>query len=110
MNDIQITSLQALAKVHKDLGARQALVLEYWRNAGPHTNTEIAHALHLPINVITPRIKELRSTELGSLVLEAGARRCQITGNTAKVWRAKHPELPPARDEKKVVANTAQLL
>ena len=101
MNDIQITSLQALSKVHKNLGARQALVLEYLRNAGPHTNTEIAHDLNLPINVITPRIKELRSQELGGLVLEAGARHCQITGNMAKVWKAKHPVLPPAREEVK---------
>ena|ERR1039458_3681198 len=98
MNDIQITSLQALAKVHKNLGARQALVLEYLRYAGPHTNTEIAHALNLPINVITPRIKELRSDQLGSLVIEAGARHCQITGNMAKVWKAKYPVLPPAHE------------
>ena len=102
MNDIQITSLQALSKVHKNLGARQALVLEYLRNAGPHTNTEIASALKLPINVITPRIKELRSKELGCLVLEGETRRCQITGNTAKTWKAKYPVLPPAFPRKEV--------
>jgi hypothetical protein len=97
MNDIQITSLQALSKVHKTLGARQALVLEYLRNAGPHTNAEIAEGLHIPINGITPRTNELRKK---MLVLEGETRRCQITGNTAKTWRAKYPVLPPAFSEK----------
>jgi hypothetical protein len=100
MNNIQITSLQALAKVHKNLGARQALILEYLRNAGPHTNAEIASALNLPINTVTPRVKELRSEQCGMLVLEAGSRHCQITGNMAKLWKAKYPVLPPAREEK----------
>jgi hypothetical protein len=107
MNDIQITSLQALAKVHKNLGARQALVLEYLRNAGPHTNAEISHALQKPINEITPRCHELR--KLG-LVVEARKRHCQITGNTAHTWAAKYPVLPPAREERKVEENPQQLL
>jgi hypothetical protein len=43
MNDIQITSLEAYAaKVHPNLGKRQAVVLQYLRTAGPHTNAEIA--------------------------------------------------------------------
>jgi hypothetical protein len=106
MNDIQITSLEALSKVHKNLGARQALVLEYLRNAGPHTNAEISAALNKPINEITPRCHELR--KLG-LVLEAGKRICAITGNRAHAWKAKHPVLPPARLEKKVEANPQAL-
>jgi predicted transcriptional regulator len=96
MHDSQITSLEALSKVHKNLGARQALVLEYLRNAGPHTNAEISKALAKPINEITPRTHELR--KLG-LVLEAGKRLCAVTGNRAHAWAAKYPVLPPAFKE-----------
>ena len=97
MNDIQITSLEAYAKqVHPNLGARQALVLQYLRSAGAHTNAEISHALNKPINEITPRCLELRKM---GLVLEAGKRLCAVTGNRAHVWAAKYPVLPPAREE-----------
>lgn len=98
MNDIQITSLEAYArKVHPNLGARQALVLQYLRTAGPHTNAEIGRELNKPINEITPRVHELR--KLG-LVVEAGKRICGVTGNRAHSWSAKYPVLPPAREPK----------
>ena len=81
MNDIQITSLEAYAKqVHPNLGSRQALVLQYLRSAGAHTNAEISQALDKPINTITPRIKELRTQ---GLVLAAGKRKCTVTGSNA---------------------------
>jgi hypothetical protein len=94
---IQDTSLEIyLKEVYPSLRARQRPVLHYLRNAGgAHTNAEIATALAKPINEITPRTFELR--KLG-LVLEAGRRRCKVTGNAAKVWIAKHPVLPPARE------------
>jgi hypothetical protein len=47
MNDVQITSLEVYAKkVHPNLGARQALVLQYLRTAGAHTNAEIGRELN----------------------------------------------------------------
>lgn len=97
---MQDTSLDAyLEKVYPDLGHRQAVVLHYLRNAGgAHTNAEIASALSVPINQITPRIHELRKV---GLVLDAGRRTCRITGNGAHAWKAKYPVLPPAREEKK---------
>jgi hypothetical protein len=52
MNDIQITSLEACAKqLHPNLGAQQALVLQFPRSAGAHTNAEISRVLKKPINV-----------------------------------------------------------
>jgi hypothetical protein len=46
------------------------------------------------------------------LGIEAGRRRCKVTGNTAKVWKAKYPVLPPAfepKQKKKVEANPQSL-
>lgn len=106
---IQSTSIEVyLKEVYPNLRARQRPVLHHLRNAGgAHTNAEIAQALALPINHVTPRCLELR--QLG-LVLEAGRRRCRVTGNTAKTWKAKYPVLPPAREEKpKAEAEPAQL-
>lgn len=90
---IQSTSLEIfLKKVYPSLTVRQRPVLHFLRNASAAlTNTEIADALQLPINHITPRTNEL--VKLG-LVLEAGRRRCRVTGNTAKTWKAKYPVLP----------------
>ena len=100
MNDIQITSLEALPrKVHPNLSARQALVLQYLRSAGAHTNAEISRELNKPINEITPRTHELRKM---GLVLEAGKRLCAVTGNRAHSWAAKYPVLPAAFPQKEV--------
>ena len=97
MNDIQITSLEAYAhEIFPTLGKRQALIVQYLRSAGEHTNCEISDALNLPINTVTPRIKELRAQ---GLVLSARKRKCNITGRMAWAWRAKHPVLPPAFKE-----------
>jgi hypothetical protein len=97
---IQSTSIEIFLKeVYPTLRARQRPLLHFLRSSGgDHTNAEIAAALSLPINHVTPRCLELR--QLG-LVLESGRRRCRVTGNTAKAWKAKYPVLPPAREEKK---------
>jgi hypothetical protein len=98
MNDIQITSLEAYAhEIFPTLGRRQTLVVQFLRGADEHTNCEIASALNLPINTVTPRIKELRTQ---GLVLSAGKRQCKITGRTAWAWKAKYTVLPPAFEEK----------
>jgi hypothetical protein len=34
------------------------------------------------------------------LVLDAGKRPCKITGGISHCWKAKHPVLPPAKEEK----------
>jgi len=90
---IQDTSLFAYAQATQNLGAKQKEVLDCLRCFPDATNAEIAERLNWPVNRITPRILELR--EMG-LVLEAGRRRCKVTGSTAHAWRAKYPILPPA--------------
>lgn len=74
------------------------MIAQYLRSAGEHTSCEIAAALNLPINTVTPRVRELRTQ---GLVL-AAKRQCKITGRTAWAWKAKHPVLPPAFPEKAV--------
>jgi hypothetical protein len=90
------TSLWAYAQATQDLGAKQKEVLDALRFFPDATNAEIAAHLGWPVNRITPRMLELRTMEL---VLEAGRRRCKVTGSMAHAWKAKHPVLPPAREE-----------
>jgi hypothetical protein len=106
---IQDTSLEIfLKKIYPNLNARQRVVLHYLRNVGAaRTNEEIRTALNVPINHITGRVKELR--DLG-LVIDAGRRRCEITGNNVHVWAAKHPVLPPAREERPKAEQSSQSL
>jgi hypothetical protein len=93
--------------VYPHLTTRQRPVLHYLRNIGSAlTNAEIAAALQRPINEITPRTNELVKQ---GLLIDAGRRKCRITGNTAHQWKAKHPVLPPAREIKKVEANNQAL-
>ena len=100
------TSLWAYAQATQDLGAKQKEVIDALRFFPDATNAEIAARLGWPVNRITPRMLELRTMEL---VLEAGRRRCKVTGSMAHAWKAKHPVLPPAREEK-VETNPLQLL
>jgi len=99
---IQDTSLWAYQLATKDLGAKQKEVLDALRLFPDATNAEIAAHLKWPVNRITPRMLELRIMEL---VLEAGRRRCKVTGSMAHAWKAKHPVLPPARAEAQKLTN-----
>jgi hypothetical protein len=100
------TSLWAYQVASKNLGAKQKEVLDALRFFPDATNAEIAEHLKWPVNRITPRILELRNMEL---VFDAGRRGCKVTGSTAHAWKAKHPVLPPAREEEKVEANPQAL-
>ena len=92
------TSLWAYQLATKNLGAKQKQALDALRFFPDATNAEIAQKLGWPINRVTPRMGELRSLD-EPLVLEAGRRRCKVTGGMAYCWKAKHPILPPAREE-----------
>src|ERR1700694_832537 len=94
---IQDTSLFAYAIATKDLGKKQKEVLDALRYFPDATNAELAQKLGWPVNRITPRALELRGM---GLVMEAGRRRCKVTGSTAHAWKAKHPVLPPAFEPK----------
>jgi hypothetical protein len=96
---IQDTSLHAYELLTQNLTDRQKEVLDRLRYFPDVTNMELAVSLGWTVNRITGRVGELR--KLG-LVLDAGKRPCKITGGTSHAWKAKHPVLPPAREEKKV--------
>lgn len=82
---IQDTSKQAYAAYAPKIGHKQRVVLDVIESGNGMTNSEIASALHMPINTITPRVHELR--KIGK-VKEAGKRPCHITGKTAYCWVA----------------------
>lgn len=94
---IQDTSLFAYSVATQNLGAKQKQVLDALRYFPDATNAEIAAHLAWTINRVTPRMGELRKQ---GLVLDAGKRRCKVTGSTAHAWKAKHAVLPPAREAK----------
>jgi hypothetical protein len=93
----QDTSLWAYARATQDIGKKQKEVLDALRFFPDATNAELAARMNWPVNRITPRCLELRKM---GLILDAGKRTCKVTGSTAHCWKAKHPVLPPAREEK----------
>jgi hypothetical protein len=100
------TSLWAYELACKDLGAKQKQVLDALRFFQDATNAEIAARLEWPVNRVTPRTGEL--VKMG-LILKVERRTCKVTNGTAWSLRAKHPVLPPAREEKKVEVNPQAL-
>lgn len=83
---VQFTSLEAyFGEIKPDLGRRQTEVLEMFTR-GSFTNAELAFAMNLPINSITPRVFELRQK---GLIVEDCVRKCKSTGRNAKVWKIK---------------------
>jgi hypothetical protein len=104
---IQETSLWAYAQATQNLGAKQKEVLDALRFFPDATNAEIARAMNWPVNRVTPRTGEL--VKIG-LIFKVERRTCKATSGTAWSLKAKHPVLPPAREEEKVETNPAQLL
>lgn len=83
MNRVQETSLAAFADAIPKLGARQKAVVEALREHGPHTNLELSYILHWPINVTTPRVREL---VLMGVVREKEKRPCHHSGRRSIAW------------------------
>lgn len=81
---VRQTSLWAYEEAKLTLGERQRTVLEVIRNFPGIDNMFIAEKLHLPINTITPRVKELR--EMGK-VRECGKARNVRTGRQTLRWK-----------------------
>jgi len=63
----------------------QSVVLDVIRYLRNPTNSEIRKFIGLPINVITPRTREL--VKLGKVV-EGKKRHCKITDKKVLTWRA----------------------
>lgn len=77
-------------EIKTTLGARQQRILNEIARHDNVTNTELAAILLLPINTITPMVKELRDKKM---VVEDLERECKVTGRTVKAWRLfKHRE------------------
>lgn len=67
---------------------QRALVLKTLsRYKSGRTNSEIAAVLGLPASTVAARINHLKSPRGGCKVIEAGRRKCRVTGYTAKVHK-----------------------
>ncbi len=77
-------SLMAWVQIYNDLGRRQRVVLEAIKRRPNSNNREIAESLGLPINTVTPRVKELRS--LG-VVINSGYKIDVKTKKKTNTWR-----------------------
>lgn len=81
---VQQTSKQAYwNEVQPTLGERHHQVLKALKTRTDFSNNELAHFLNLPINSITPRVKELREKGLVKMI---GTRKCKVSGRTVIVW------------------------
>lgn len=87
---VQTTSLEAYRQIRPTLGRRQQQVFEFLSRVKDASNSEIAHALNLPINQVTPRIYELRQK---GVVADAGSRKCRRTGRNVKCWTVSQGQL-----------------
>ena len=81
---VQQTSIDAFEEIKPELGERQLSV--YNALNGEMNNSMIARTLNIPINTVTPRVKELRNM---GLVIESKRDECPITHRTTIFWRKK---------------------
>lgn len=84
---MQQTSIDAFRSVAVDgsLGLRQKVLLLCLMNDGRANNRVLSLRTKIPINCVTPRIKELRDA---GIVREYSRERDELTGRTAIVWEA----------------------
>lgn len=80
---VQKTSLLAYAEVLENLGERQMQVLKAIEELVICNNLMISKHLNLPINSVTPRVRELRGKRL---VREFKKGECPITGKMTMFW------------------------
>lgn len=80
---VQQTSLKAYTEIYEQLGERQQQVYATLKKYGNLNNKEISAFLHVPINCITPRIKELRDK---GLVEQKGTKICPKSLKVVNVW------------------------
>lgn len=84
-HQVQQTSLFAFNQVRPHLGAKQAAVYRIIVTNPGIDNLGIAEKLHMPINSITPRVKELREMKR---VKECGKHHSNVTGRLVMGWEA----------------------
>ena len=82
---IQQTSLDAFENL-KTLGLLQRKVYAVIREVGSISNTMISNYTGIPINIVTPRVNELRKM---GYVVEDRKDFCAITGKRVIYWRVR---------------------
>jgi len=69
------------------INTRQKQILDILKDSHcPLTNADISFQTHLPINCVTPRVKELRTN---GYVVQAGKTIDPVTGRRANTWKVK---------------------
>ncbi len=83
---VRDTSIEAYTSLlyRHELGARQRQVYEILKRKPCLNNLEISMIARLPINQITPRVKELRER---GLVIDAGFKIDELTQRLTHVWK-----------------------
>jgi len=77
------TSLMAFEDVRQRCFTRHWQIFDSMEAGKSYSNTEISQLVGLPINCVTPRVKELRAKNW----LTAGpVRACKITGRMVQTW------------------------
>lgn len=82
--ETQETSIKAYLSIVSGLGKRQRLVYTTIQRYQPISNKAISSKLRIPINCITPRVKELRDM---LLVEEDSQGYCEKTRRLEIKWR-----------------------
>jgi len=86
---IQPTSLEAFESIQPSLNVRQQQIYDTIKNYPSISNLSISRILGLPINCVTPRVKELR--DLG-LVVFNDVKKDRVTGRRCMCWKIKEEE------------------
>jgi len=81
---IQSTSLEAFYSIIGELGQRQQEIFNAIQKYKSVSNLDLSRLLQLPINSVTPRVKELRDK---GLVVCNGYKIDRITNRRMKTWR-----------------------
>ena len=83
---VQGTSFEAYISIQDELGDRQQQVLDVIKKYDGVSNHDISRILSLPINCVTPRVKELRDY---NLVVFDDVKKDRITGRRVMCWKVK---------------------
>lgn len=81
---IQKTSLSSYIELFPELGERQCQVYAILQVYPDSSNRELAEILGLPINSVTPRVKELRNH---GLVVCSGYKYDSVTNRNVMTWK-----------------------
>lgn len=77
------TSLVAFEEVRPGIFGRHWQIYDAMQCGVSYSNTEISQLVGLPINCVTPRVKELRAK---NWLIAGPVRACKITGRMVQTW------------------------